>query len=226
MKPRLIFAIAFFSALSGCATPASKTPLPVSDVVKMSESGAEPEDVIERIRVSGTTYALRGSDFGKLKAAGVLDPVLDYLQQSFVNDVDLLTRYSVTGPRLGGCSFCYPQPLDLNHMVSGYGVASSESPGQHRPGLPAGVPDWVPSSLGGIGSKRIFVSDILDMSRRGVPNSQIIDLLHHARLQNVSGSEFARLRSEGVSDAVLDEIQARLLAEIVQAARLRYQNWI
>ena len=105
MKPHLIFAIAFSAALSGCATPASKTPLPVSDVVKMSESGAESEDVIERIRASGTTYALRGSDFGKLKAAGVLDLVLDYLQQSFVDNVDLLSRYSATGPRLGGCSF-------------------------------------------------------------------------------------------------------------------------
>jgi hypothetical protein len=81
-------------------------PLAIAEAVKMSQSGTPPEEVIQRIRDSKTTYALRGSDFGKLKAVGVSDRVLDYLQQSFVNDVDLLTRYWMQSGLLGGCSSC------------------------------------------------------------------------------------------------------------------------
>ena len=241
MRANAILAIICFVALSGGAAPAS--PLPVSDVVKMSGSGARPQDVIQRIRASQTSYALRGSDFGKLKAAGVSDEVLDYLQQSFVSDVDLLTRYSVVGPHLGGCSSCYPQPVDLDRMVSGFGVVSSDIPGRHRPGLPAGVPDWILPSLSSGAAKQVSVSDIVDMGKRGVTDSQIIDLLRHSRLEDVigvggfnvareylvaglSGSQLARWRSEGVSDAVLDALQGRFLSQLVELDRLRYQNWL
>ena len=207
----------------------------------MSDSGARPRVVIERLRASQTSYALRGSDFGKLKAAGVPDEVLDYLQQSFVSSVELLTRYSVVGPHLGGCSYCYPQPVDLDRMVSGFGVASSAVPGQHLPGLPAGVPDWIlPSSSGP--AKEISVLEIVEMSKRGVAEAEITDLLRHSRLEGVigvgrsnvvreyqttglSGSQLARWRSAGVSDAVLDALQGRFLAQLVELDRLRYQNW-
>jgi hypothetical protein len=238
-----IVAIACLAVMSAGAVSASASPLPISEVVKMSASGASPRDVIQRIRASQTSFALRGSDFGKLKAAGVSDEVLDYLQQSFVSDVDLLTRYSVVGPRLGGCSYCYPQPVDLDRMVSGYGVAGSEVPGRHRPGLPAGVPDWVLPGLGGGAANRVSVSAIVDMSKRGVADAQIIDLLRRSRLEHVagvggfniareylvaglSGSQLARWKSEGVSDAVLDAIQARFLSQFVELDQLRYQNWL
>jgi len=240
MRPNAIFAIICVVALSASAAFAS--PLPISEVVRMSGSGARPRDVIERLRVSQTSYALRGSDFGKLKVAGVSDEVLDYLQQSFVSNVDQLTRYSVTGPRLGGCSYCYPQPVDLDRMVSGFGIASREVPGRRPAGLPAGVPDWVLPSLGGASATEIAASEIVAMSKRGVSDSQIIDLLRHSRLEHVigvatssvvlehpiaglSGSQLARWRNESVSDAVLDALQGRFLAQLVELDRLRYQNW-
>ena len=240
MRPKLFVAGIWVVALSASASFAS--PLPISEVVAMSRSGARPQDVIERVRASQTSYALRGSDFGKLKAVGVSDEVLDYLQQAFVSDVDLLTRYSLLGPHLGGCSYCYPQPVDLDRMVSGFGIASSDVPGHRRGGLPAGVPDWVSPSLGAAG-KQVSASDIIDMSKRGVPDSQVIDLLHRSSLEHVigiggyhivrehavtgvSGSQLARWRSEGVSDAVLDALQGRFLAQLIELNRLRYQNWL
>lgn len=209
----------------------------------MSAADARARDVIEQLRVSQTTYALRGSDFGKLKAAGVPDEVLDYLQQAFVSSVELLTRYSVVGPHLGGCSYCYPQPIDVDRMVSGFGIASSAVPGQHLPGLPAGVPDWVlPSSRGG-SSKEVSALEIVQMSKRGVSDSEISELLRRSRLEHVigmsksntvreyqiaglSGSQLARWRTEGVSDAVLDTLQGRFLGQLVELDRLRYQNWL
>ncbi len=236
-----MLAMICFFALSAVATLAS--PLAISEVVKMSQSGARPQVVIERIRASQTSYALRGSDFGKLKVAAVSDEVLDYLQQSFVSDVDLLTRYSMVGPHLGGCSHCYPQPVDADRMVSGFGIANNEVPGRHGPGLPSGVPDWVlPGLTGGTGNQ-VSVADIVDMSKRGAPDSHIIDLLRQSHLEQIigvggshvareylaagiSGSQLARWRNEGVSDAVLDALQGRFLGQLVELGRIRYRNWL
>ena len=104
--------------LSACSVMTQRPVTPISDVVTLSKSGP-PEQVINRIGSSKTTYALRGSDFGKLADQGVPPKVLDYLQQAFLNDVDLLTRYWVLGESLGGCVSCYPQPVDLASLAGG-----------------------------------------------------------------------------------------------------------
>src|SRR5215470_14904405 len=98
-----LFALAALLLSSCAALYTPRQPLPIAQVVELSKSKASPDDVIQRIRTSGTTYQLRGSDFAKLKAQGVSDPVLDFLQQSLVNDMDFLTRYWVLGENLGGC---------------------------------------------------------------------------------------------------------------------------
>src|SRR5262249_55548359 len=123
---------------------AASQPLPISEVVTLSESGTPPEQVIQRIKSSRTTFALRGSDFAKLKVVGVPDPVLDYMQESFVDELDLQTGYWMLGEGLGGCPSCYPQPVDLNRMLSGYGHVRAMLPSRYAPGKPPGTPDWVP----------------------------------------------------------------------------------
>src|SRR5258708_10349885 len=113
--------------LGACSILTLRPVMPISEVVTLSKGG-QPEQVINRIGSSHTTYALRGSDFGRLADAGVPPKVLDYLQQAFVNDVDLLTRYWVLGESLGGCASCYPQPLDLTTLASGgNGMAHSSN---------------------------------------------------------------------------------------------------
>jgi hypothetical protein len=109
---------AFALLLGACSVMTPRPATPISEVVTLSKGG-QPEQVINRIGSSKTTYALRGSDFAKLADTGVPSKVLDYLQQTFVNDVDLLTRYWVLGESLGGCVSCYPQPLDLANLASG-----------------------------------------------------------------------------------------------------------
>src|SRR6185436_20420778 len=100
---------------------------------------------ISRSAASKTTYALRGSDFGKLAEAGVPPQVLDHLQQAFVNDVDLLTRYWVLGESLGGCASCYPQPVDLSTLAhNGSGMADPGNTFMYTTfSRPHGLPDWV-----------------------------------------------------------------------------------
>ena len=229
-------------ALPACAAFYTPRPsLPISVVVHLCKSGAPPGEVIRRVQQSGTAYALRGSDFYKLKAAGVPDPVLDYLQQSFVDDIDLLTRYWVTGANLGGCCFCYPQPVDIDTMQSGYDVSGSASPMRYPWNKPAGTPDWVPASLPP-SRQRLNVDQIVQLARSGTPNAELIARIRNSRLDHVigvggfttirtrpvaglDGSTLAHLHDEGLSDAALDALQAQFLAQFIEAERLRYQNW-
>lgn len=235
-------ALVLLTLLWGCA--ALYTPrqlLPIAEVVQLSKSGAPPAQIVQRIRDSGTTYALRGSDFAKLKAAGVPDPVLDHLQQSLVDDLDLLTRYWVLGENLGGCSFCYPQPVDVDAMQSGYGTVGAPSPMRYATNKPAGTPEWVPASLRP-SRQRLNVEQVVELAHSGVPDAQLIERIRSSRLDNVigvggfttirtrplgglTGSRLARLKEEGLSDTVLDTLQAQFLAQFIEAERLRYQNW-
>jgi hypothetical protein len=234
--------LVFLLALSGCTTlDSSRKPMPITEVVKLSKSGAESPSVIQRIRDSRTAYALRGSDFTKLKANGVSDPVLDYLQQSFVDDIDLYTRYWVTGAGVGGCSFCFPQPVDVDTLESGYGEVPAIPPGQYLPEKPQGTPAWVPYPLKLPSAGRISVSDIQQMAKDGVPDAQIIERINHSRLTQVigvggtsavrtqpvaglSGSELAALYDQSVGYPVLDALQGQFLAQFIEVERLRYMN--
>ena len=218
-----------------------RQPLPIAEVVRLSES-APPERVIQRIAASGTTYALRGSDFANLKAAGVPDPVLDYLQQSFVDHVDLLTRYWVLGANLGGCDFCYPQPVDLSVMQSGYGNVSAVSPLRFVLSRPAGTPEWVPYPPSELAGLPLSVNQIVESSRGGLPQAELVDRIHHSHLTHVigiggttalrthplaglGGAELAGLAGQGVPASALDALQAQFLAQFIETERLRYQNW-
>jgi hypothetical protein len=243
MKPQASILILILLLLSGCAalyTP--RQPMPIADVVQLSKSKASPDEIIQRIRASGTTYQLRGSDFAKLKAQGAPDPVLDFLQQSFVNDMDLLTRYWVLGENLGGCSFCYPQPVDVDKLQSGYGVVPSTPPGYYQPGKPPGTPDWVPSPLSAAPGGRIAISDVQKMIRDGMPEPQIVERINSSRLDGIiasagvfairtqptaglTGSQLARLHDEGASYAVLDALQSQFLSQFIEQERMRYLNW-
>ncbi|HEV8646403.1 MAG TPA: hypothetical protein VGR01_12640, partial [Burkholderiales bacterium] len=102
----LLLALSAAFVLGACSILSPRPVTPISEVVNLSKGGP-PERVVNRIRTARTTYALRGSDFGKLADAGVQPKVLDHLQQSFYDDVDLLTRYWVLGESPGGCTSCY-----------------------------------------------------------------------------------------------------------------------
>jgi len=243
MNLRFSVALMLLLALSSCATfYTPRKPMPIAEVVELSKSNTPPPLMIQRIRESGTTYALRGADFAKLKADGVPDPVLDYLQQSFVDDIDLQTRYWVTGEAsLGACPWCYPQPVDVNKLESGYGVVPATPPGRYQTGRPMGTPDWVPYPQRPPSGTFISVSDIEQMSKDSLPDAQIIERINHSPLTHVigvggtftihtqpaaglSGSQLALLHEQGVAYPVLDALQGQFLAQFIEVERLRYQN--
>ena len=215
-----------------------RQPLPIAELVALSKSGAPADEMLQRLKGSTTTYALRGSDFSKLRAAGVPNAVLDYLQQSLVDDLDLETRRWVGGSSLGGCSFCYPQPVDLDAMQSGY----TAPPTRYVAGKPPGTPDWVPYPPTSRRGPRISGDDVLAMVKQGRVPDEIVQRIRGARLQRVTassasgairthplaaltGSELAELSDRGVPAAALDALQAQFLAEFIEAQRLHYLHW-
>ncbi|MEO8004142.1 MAG: hypothetical protein ABI771_04505 [Betaproteobacteria bacterium] len=229
--------------VGACSILTPRPVTPIGDVVSLSR-GSNPDRALERISTSKTTYALRGSDFGKLADAGVPPPVLDALQQTFVNDVDLLTRYWVLGESLGGCSVCYPQPVDLANLASGgNGMGDASNVARFTTfSKPLGLPDWVTAIPGGFNSPGMTVAEIEKLVKEGTPGPDLAARIRASRLHDVigdggltrfsthllaglSGSELAQLRKDGASDEVVDALQQKYLAEYIDFARVRYQNW-
>jgi hypothetical protein len=230
--------------LGACAALSPGATTPVSEVVAHS-NGMPPEQVISRIRSSRTTYALRGSDFGKLADAGVAPAVLDHLQQSFYDTVDLLTRYWVLGESLGNCASCFPQPLDLSSIAQG-GSGMADPGNTFRFSTysrPHGLPNWITAVPGGMGAPAITVDQVAQLARDGKPVDEIVAAIDNARfhdfidtsggLSNIAthfrvglaGSVLAQLRADGTPDAALDALQKKALAEFIEFHRIRYQSW-
>ena len=216
--------------------------MPISQVVALSKDN--PEQAISRTSASKTTYALRGSDFGKLADAGVPPKVLDYLQQAFVNDVDLLTRYWVLGESLGGCVTCYPQPVDLASLADGGNGMADASGVAHYSSYakPQGLPDWVSAYPGQFNAPGLTIGDITRIVNEGAAGPDIAARIRASRLHDIigtrgisqvsthyvaglSGSELAQLQKDGASDEVLEALQEKFLAEFIEFDRIRYQSW-
>jgi hypothetical protein len=213
--------------------------MPIDEVVQRSRQGQSADQIVGELRGARTTFALRGSDFGRLAQAGVPDAVLDYLQQSFVNDVDMQTRYWVLGESLGGCSACYPQQVDLSGLDSG-GAAQQRPPRTYYTfSQPPGMPDWYrPYSAK---RRTISLDAIRRMAQQGSSTEEMVRAVRSARLDRtigvaglgairthpvagLSGAELARLRAEGIPNPVLDEIQNAFISQFVELQRLRYQH--
>ena len=240
----LLLALSANFVLSACSILSPRPVTPISEVVNLSKGGP-PEQVVSRIRSSRTTYALRGSDFGKLADAGVPPKVLDHLQQSFYNDVDLLTRYWVLGESLGNCDRCYPQPVDLSNLPSGgNGMAGAHNLGRYSTyAKPQGLPDWITAVPGKVRARGITVDQVAQLVKDGRPANDVVAEINNSRIHDfidtsrgvsnisthstvgLSGSELAQLHADGVPDPVLDALQKKILAEFIEFHRHRYQSW-
>jgi hypothetical protein len=74
---------------SGCASSRvpSVPPVTVADIVSMSQNHVPADEIIARIRASGTVYRLKADQLVKLKAEGVPDDVLNYMQETYLEAV-------------------------------------------------------------------------------------------------------------------------------------------
>src|SRR5882672_10404753 len=83
----LIFLICV-TLLSGCAALGFKQPEPVtvSQVIEMSKEGVPAETIVAKMRESETVYRLTAAQLAELHDVGIADPVLDYMQRTYIEE--------------------------------------------------------------------------------------------------------------------------------------------
>jgi hypothetical protein len=107
--------------LAGCAGAPRRPPPSLEQIVEMSRQGTPAEDIIRQLKDTRAVYALSGSQLAKLHDQGVPEPVLDYLQQAYVNSVRWQERmYYQDRFWMGGCFGCYYRPWAAPYFVIPY----------------------------------------------------------------------------------------------------------
>jgi hypothetical protein len=73
--------------LSGCAMVGpSKPPVTIGEVIQMSKAGTPAETIITKMRDSNAMYPLTAAQLAELHDIGVADRVLDYMQQTYIEE--------------------------------------------------------------------------------------------------------------------------------------------
>jgi len=77
-------------ALGGCTALGfgqSKSPVMVTEVVRLSREGVPAETIVKKMRDSGTVYRLSAAQLAQLHDQGVQDQVINYMQQTYLDAV-------------------------------------------------------------------------------------------------------------------------------------------
>lgn len=97
MMRATLFAL-ILALIGGCASVQSRPPVTIERVVDMTRQGTPPNDIIEEMRAAGTVYRLSGSQLAKLREQGVADEVLDYMQDTYLDEMQRRGRVSSYDP--------------------------------------------------------------------------------------------------------------------------------
>jgi hypothetical protein len=83
---RALMLLTCITLLGGCATLGFKQtePVTVGQVIQMSKAGVPDQSIVQKIRDSGTVYRLTAAQLAKLHDLGVANPVLDYMQDTYI----------------------------------------------------------------------------------------------------------------------------------------------
>jgi hypothetical protein len=103
-----VVACAALAGATGCAT-SSKVPAPsLAEVVQMSNDGLADDQIIMRLHESKAVYPLSASGILDLDRQGVSTPVLDYMQQAYVDSERRRERLTYGDPYWRGHYWGYP----------------------------------------------------------------------------------------------------------------------
>lgn len=84
---RALMLLTCITLLSGCAMVGpSKPPVTVGEVIQMSNAGTPAETIINKMRDSNAVYPLTAAQLAELHDMGVADRVLDYMQQTYIEE--------------------------------------------------------------------------------------------------------------------------------------------
>ena len=77
----------------GCATLEHPKPVTVPEILEMCKAEVAAEDIIAKMKASGTVYRLKASQLSQLEKDGVPAAVIDYMQQTYVEAVRMDATY-------------------------------------------------------------------------------------------------------------------------------------
>jgi hypothetical protein len=83
---RALILLTCITLLGGCATLGFKQaePVTVGEVIEMSKEGVPAQTIVQKMRDSGTVYSLTAAQLAELHDLGVADPVLNYMQHTYI----------------------------------------------------------------------------------------------------------------------------------------------
>lgn len=85
----ILAASVILAGLTGCASLMHERvpPLSPQQIVDMTKAEESTASIISRIKQSRTVYNLTASQYAQLSKAGVADAVLDYMQQTYFQEI-------------------------------------------------------------------------------------------------------------------------------------------
>jgi len=86
LTPAALLVLICVALLSGCSAFGFKQPEPVTvgQVIQMNKDGMPADTIIKTMRDSDTVYRLTAAQLAQLHDMGVADPVLNYMQQTYI----------------------------------------------------------------------------------------------------------------------------------------------
>ena len=129
---------------SGCAStqPPHPAPVTVGQILDMNKAGLSAENIIGKIKASGTIYRLKASQLSDLEKQGVPPAVIDYMQQTYLDAVKRDAAYENWNYWTmhddywyGGAP--YGWPYETIYVIRERGTESRETPQHERLESPA-----------------------------------------------------------------------------------------
>jgi hypothetical protein len=96
---KLVVALGLLAVFFGCATPVQYPPAPtLEEIVSMSKAGTPPDEIIRKMQVAHAVYPLSAAELAKLHDQGVNDNVINYMQQTYLEQMRRETYYRYYDP--------------------------------------------------------------------------------------------------------------------------------
>ena len=86
LNPAALLVLICVALLSGCSAFGFKQPEPITvgQVIQMSTDDVPPETIVKKMQDSESVYRFTAAQLAELHDMGVADPVLNYMQQTYI----------------------------------------------------------------------------------------------------------------------------------------------
>lgn len=103
--------------MAGCAAFGVQRPpaVTVPEIIEMSRADVPSTTIIERLQKAGTVYRVQASELATLHEEGVSDPVIDYVQTTYLDAVRADQSLEDADAWTGVDGWWYDRPFDARY---------------------------------------------------------------------------------------------------------------